>query len=224
MKGVLFRRTLALFALVLLLADIAILGAYSYFGRKTYIELELDSLDSVMNSARGIYEVRDDMFSSRSSFSKTLGFLSSTADVKYYYFIYASGGIEAVTNIAEYNNAYIQNVQFDILEGQQIRKKDLQLTNHINAIAVGEPLYGGDGMIEGGLIFVREIQHIDIAFGKLNSALRLLGIGIVPVLLIIALACIRQINKPISEMTKVAIELTNGNYSVRANENVHAQT
>ena len=101
MKGVLFRRTLALFVLVLLLADIAILGAYSYFGRKTYIDLEMDSLTSVMDSAKGIYEVRDDMFSSRSSFSRSLGFLSSTADVKYYYFYYASGGIEAVTNIAE---------------------------------------------------------------------------------------------------------------------------
>ena len=224
MKGVLFRRTLALFVLVLLLADIALLGAYSYFGRKTYIDLELDSLDSVMNSAKGIYEVRDDMFSSRNSFSRSLGFLSSTADVKYYYFYYGSNGIEAVTNIAEYSNAYIQSVQFDILEGQGIRKKDLQLTNHINAIAVGEPLYGSDGVtIEGGLIFVREIQHIDSAFGKLNSALRILGIGIVPVLLIIALASIRRINKPISEMTKVAIELTNGNYSVRANENVHGE-
>ena len=155
MKGFLFRRTLALFILVLLLADIAILGAYSYFGRKTYIGLELDSLDSVMNSAKGIYEVRDDMFSNRNSFSKSLGFLSSTADVKYYYFYYASGGIEAVTNIAEYNNAYIQNVQFDILEGQHVKKRDLQLTNHINAIAVGEPLYKNDGTIEGGLIFVQ---------------------------------------------------------------------
>ena len=224
MKGVLFRRTLALFVLVLLLADIALLGAYSYFGRKTYIDLELDSLDSVMNSANGIYEVRDDMFSSRNSFSRSLGFLSSTADVKYYYFYYGSSGIEAVTNIAEYNNAYIQSVQFDILEGQTIRKKDLLLTNNINAIAVGQPLYGTDGTtIEGGLIFVREIQHVDAAFGKLNSALQILGIGLVPVLLIIALASIRQINKPISEMTKVAIELTNGNYSVRANENVHGE-
>ena len=224
MKGVLFRRTLALFVLVLLLADIALLGAYSYFGRKTYIDLELDSLDSVMNSANGIYEVRDDMFSSRNSFSRSLGFLSSTADVKYYYFYYGSSGIEAVTNIAEYNNAYIQSVQFDILEGQTIRKKDLLLTNNINAIAVGQPLYATDGTtIEGGLIFVREIQHVDAAFGKLNSALQILGIGLVPVLLIIALASIRQINKPISEMTKVAIELTNGNYSVRANENVHGE-
>jgi Signal transduction histidine kinase len=224
MKGVLFRRTLALFVLVLLLADIALLGAYSYFGRKTYIDLELDSLDSVMNSAKGIYEVRDDMFSSRNSFSRSLGFLSSTADVKYYYFYYGSSGIEAVTNIAEYSNAYIQSVQFDILEGQTIRKKDLLLTNNINAIAVGQPLYGTDGTtIEGGLIFVREIQHVDAAFGKLNSALQILGIGLVPVLLIIALASIRQINKPISEMTKVAIELTNGNYSVRANENVHGE-
>ena len=224
MKGVLFRRTLALFVLVLLLADIALLGAYSYFGRKTYIDLELDSLASVMNSAKGIYEVRDDMFSSRNSFSRSLGFLSSTADVKYYYFYYGSSGIEAVTNIAEYNNAYIQSVQFDILEGQTIRKKDLLLTNNINAIAVGQPLYGTDGTtIEGGLIFVREIQHVDAAFGKLNSALQILGIGLVPVLLIIALASIRQINKPISEMTKVAIELTRGNYSVRANENVHGE-
>ena len=224
MKGVLFRRTLALFVLVLLLADIALLGAYSYFGRKTYIDLELDSLDSVMNSANGIYEVRDDMFSSRNSFSRSLGFLSSTADVKYYYFYYGSSGIEAVTNIAEYSNAYIQSVQFDILEGQTIRKKDLLLTNNINAIAVGQPLYATDGTtIEGGLIFVREIQHVDAAFGKLNSALQILGIGLVPVLLIIALASIRQINKPISEMTKVAIELTRGNYSVRANENVHGE-
>ena len=223
MKGVLFRRLLVLFILVLLLADLAILGAYSYFGRKTYIQLELDSLDSVMNSAKGIYEVRDDMFSSRNSFARSLGFLSSTADVKYYFFYYASGGIEAVTNIAEYSNAYIQTVQYDILEGQQVKKKDLQLTNNINAIAVGEPLYGSDGNIEGGLIFVREIQHIDAAFGKLNSALRVLGIGIVPVLLIIVLACIRQINKPITEMTKVAIELTNGDYSVRANENVYGE-
>ena len=224
MKGVLFRRTLALFVLVLLLADIALLGAYSYFGRKTYIDLELDSLDSVMNSAKGIYEVRDDMFSSRNSFSRSLGFLSSTADVKYYYFYYGSSGIEAVTNIAEYSNAYIQSVQFDILEGQTIRKKDLLLTNNINAIAVGQPLYATDGTtIEGGLIFVREIQHVDAAFGKLNSALQILGIGLVPVLLIIALASIRQINKPISEMTKVAIELTRGNYSVRANENVHGE-
>lgn len=224
MRGVLFRRTLALFVLVLLLADIALLGAYSYFGRKTYIELELDSLDSVMNSAKGLYEVRDDMFSSRSSFFRSLGFLSTTADVKYYYFYYGANGVEAVTNIAEYNNAYIQTVQFDILEGQTIRKKDLLLTNNINAIAVGQPLYGADGVtIEGGLIFVREIQHIDSAFGELNYALRILGIGIVPVLLIIALASIRQINKPISEMTKVAIELTRGNYSVRANENVHGE-
>lgn len=223
MKGFLFRRTLALFVLVLLLADLALLGAYSYFGRKIYIDLELDSLDSAMSSAQGIYEVRDDMFSSWNSFNRSLGFLSSTAGVKYYYFYYASSGIEAVTNIAEYNNAYIQSVQFDILEGQKIRKKDLQLTSHINAIAVGEPLCNSDGSIEGGLIFVREIQHIDAAFGKLNNALRILGVIIVPVLLIVSLASIRRINRPISEMTKVAIELTNGNYSVRANENVHGE-
>lgn len=223
MKGLLFRKTLALFIFVLLLAEIAILGAYSFYGRKTYIQLELDSLDSVMSSAMDIYEARDDIFSSRASFARSLGFVSSTADVRYYYFYYTQNGIEAVTNIQEYNNAYIQSVQFDILEGQSVKKNDLHLTKDSNAIAVGQPLRGSDGEIEGGLIFLREIQHIDAAFSKLNSALRILALCIVPVLLVVALAGVREVNKPIGEMTKVAIELTRGNYNVRADESAHGE-
>ena len=223
MKGLLFRKTLALFIFVLLLAEIAILGAYSFYGRKTYIQLELDSLDSVMSSAMDIYEARDDIFSSRASFARSMGFVSSTADVRYYYFYYTQNGIEAVTNIQEYNNAYIQSVQFDILEGQSVKKNDLHLTKDSNAIAVGQPLRGIDGEIEGGLIFLREIQHIDAAFSKLNSALRILALCIVPVLLVVALAGVREVNKPIGEMTKVAIELTRGNYNVRADESAHGE-
>ena len=44
MKGVLFKRTLLLFMVIVLLAGILLLGAYSYFGRRTYINLELDRL------------------------------------------------------------------------------------------------------------------------------------------------------------------------------------
>ena len=56
MKGVLFKRTLLLFMVIVLLAGILLLGAYSYFGRRTYINLELESLDTVLRTATEMYQ------------------------------------------------------------------------------------------------------------------------------------------------------------------------
>lgn len=221
MKGVLFKRTLMLFIIMLLLAGLVLLGAYSYFGRRTFINLELDSLDSVLHAASETYLVRDTLFTNRANYIKSLNFMCSTADVRYYFFYYNSdGNVEAVTNIVEYSNDYIQAVQFDILNGETIKKDDLRLSKNVNAIAVGGPLYTSSGLREGGIIFVREIQHIDAAFTKLNSALWILVLCTVPLIAIIGFSSIRQMNKPIADMTTVAIELTRGNYEVRANEDI----
>lgn len=221
MKGVLLKRTLMLFIIVMLLAGIVLLGAYSYFGRRTFIKLELDSLDSVLHAASETYLVRDTLFSNRSNYIQSLNFMCATADVRYYFFYYSSdGNVKAHTNIAEYSNDYIQAVQFDILNGETIKKDDLRLSKNTNAIAVGGPLYSSNGTREGGIIFVREIQHIDAAFTKLNSALWILVLCTVPLIAIIGFSGIRQMNKPIADMTGVAIELTRGNYEVRANENI----
>lgn len=221
MKGVLLKRTLMLFIIVMLLAGIVLLGAYSYFGRRTFIKLELDSLDSVLHAASESYLVRDTLFTNRSNYIQSLNFMCATADVRYYFFYYSSdGNIKAHTNIAEYSNDYIQAVQFDILNGETIKKDDLRLSKNTNAIAVGGPLYSSSGTREGGIIFVREIQHIDAAFTKLNSALWILVLCTVPLIAIIGFSGIRQMNKPIADMTGVAIELTKGNYEVRANENL----
>lgn len=221
MKGVLFKRTLVLFTIVLLLAGIVLLGAYSYFGRRTFIKLELDSLDSVLHAASESYLVRDTLFSNRSNYIKSLNFMCATADVRYYFFYYnGDGTVKVYTTIADYSNEYIQTVQYDILNGETIKKDNLRLNQNTNAIAVGGPLYASSGVQEGGIIFVREIQHIDAAFTKLNSALWTLVLCTVPLIAIIGFSGIRQMNKPLAGMTTVAIELTKGNYDVRADENV----
>ena len=67
---------------------------------------------------------------------------------------------------------------------------------------------------------MRAIQHIDAAFHQLNSALWVLALCTVPLILAVGITGIQQMNKPIADMTKVAIALTNGNYDVRADENI----
>lgn len=219
MKSVLFKRTLLLFTVIMLLAGVLLLGAYSYFGRRTYLNLELDSLQGVMNAAAELYLARDSMFTDRANYIQSLRFMSLTADVQYYYFyVNASGKVEAFTNIPQYSNDFIQTVQFDILNGNKVRNDSLKLTPDSSAIAIGGPLIGESGLQEGGIIFVREIQYINNAFNRLNSALWFLVLCTVPISFLIATTGIHRVNKPIAEMTKVASELTNGNYDVYANE------
>ena len=217
MKGVLFKRTLLLFMVIVLLAGILLLGAYSYFGRRTYINLELESLDTVLRTATEMYQSQP---TDRDTYTNAIKFISSTADVRFYCFFKDTALIEFSTNILDYNNDYIQAVQFGILDGQTIRKDSLKLNKSTNAIAVGGPLCNAKGECEGGIIFVRAIQHIDAAFHQLNSALWVLALCTVPLILAVGITGIQQMNKPIVDMTKVAIALTNGNYDVRADENI----
>ena len=73
MKGVLFKRTLLLFMVIVLLAGILLLGAYSYFGRRTYINLELESLDTVLRTATEMYQSQP---TDRDTYTNAIKFIS----------------------------------------------------------------------------------------------------------------------------------------------------
>ena len=223
MKGVLFRRTAVLFILILLLTGIILLGAYSFFGRKAYIRLEMERLDAVIDTAEEIFEESNGAILPK-TFARSLALLSKTADVNYYYFFLNDFGyMEAMTNIYAYDNDYIQRVQYEILAGERVESDSLVLTGHVKAIATGVPFYNALGECVGGVLFVREISNIDDAFNEMNSALWLLVLFTVPVLLILGITGIQQVNKPIADMTKVAIAVAKGNYEVRADESAKGE-
>lgn len=221
--GVIFRRTLLICFVVLLLANLFLLAAYSYFGKRTYIGLELESLDSVVASVQQLYVVRDNFFIKKSLFAEALPMLTSTADVRFYYFYYEAGAVQFITNIEDFNSGYIQSVQFDVLEGKTVRNTRLKLSNDVSAISIAAPLYNSAGGLDGGILVVRDIHHIDAAFERLNSALWVMAACVLPLMLLVAYVAAHNASKPIAEMTNVAIELTKGNYGVHANENLSGE-
>lgn len=218
MKGVLFRRTVVLVMIIMLLAGILVLGAYSVFGRKAFIGLEMDRLGSVLNTASEVYASQEGLFT-RSAFAGSLQFLANTAGLKYYYFYPETGSrLGGYTNITEYDNSYLMSVQQQILSGENVSTTSLVLGNGVKAIAAGMPLYNVFGKVEAGVLFIMEIQAVDSAFAKLNSALWLLVFITVPLMLVAAVTGVRRVNRPIEEMTKVAISVAKGDYEVRADE------
>ncbi len=221
--GVIFRRTLLICFIVLLLANLFLLAAYSYFGKRTYVDLELESLDSVVASAQQLYVVRDRFFINKSIFADALPMLTNTADVRFYYFYYSDDHIQFITNIENFDSGYIQSVQFEVLNGKTVRNTRLRLSNDVSAISIAAPLYNSFGILEGGILVVRDIQHIDTAFERLNSALWIMAACVLPLMLLVAYVAAHNASKPIAEMTNVAIELTKGNYGVHANEQLSGE-
>lgn len=182
----------------------------------------MDSLKSVAQTAESIY-FENGSSSNPKTFVHSLQFLANTVNIKYYYFYYdAAGYVQALTNISEYENEYIRMVQREILQGKDVATDSLVLTDNAKAIAVGLPLYG-DGNVIGGVLFVKDIQHIDSAFKKMNSALWILMLCTVPAILAFGITGIQRVNKPIAEMTKVAIAVAKGNYEVRADESAKGE-
>jgi len=217
-KGVIFKRALIMCVIILLLCNIFLVAAYSQFGKRTYIKLELDSLSSVSDAAIDFYYIKDSMFASRSYFFQALQLLSKMNDVSVYYY----DGItqQAYTTLTENDYTGLNEIIVGAMAtGERVSIPKLTLDSKTNVICTGAPLYNQNNELEGCVLFLRDIRHIDEAFDKLNSVLWIMVAAILPLMLVFTFISIRQLSKPINAMTDVAIELAKGNYEVRANEN-----
>ena len=218
MKGVLFRKTLTIFVVVLLLATIAMLTAYSYFGRSAYVRLEMDGLGSVVTSAQRLYEQSELVFINKAAFSDILSVLADTADVSFYYFYYVPIGMQVIKTVSIERNPGFSRAQQRILLGDTVEMPDLTLPDGAKAIGLGAPMVNMRGEIQGGIIIVKDTESIQAVFGRLNSVLWLMFLCIIPLFLLMGVLSVHRLVRPVRDMTNVAEALSQGNYQYRANE------
>ena len=218
MKSVFFRRVLLVSLVIILLASLALVASYAYFGRGAYIALQMDSLQGVANSAQSLYEQRDFLFADKDSFKDVLGILADTADVGYTYVYIKDGAVQSVNRANVVMDDSLLGKIEGLFKGTGFRAENMRLQNGEYAIGLGSPLSNSQGHIDGGIIIIKEISHIRAVFRELNNVLWLMTVIVVPLFFTLAYLGLRQISKPITQMTNIAIELSKGNYSVQANE------
>lgn len=199
----------------LLLANVLLLSAYSFIGKQTYLELEINDMRALLNSAQSFYQYRDEVFVDARSYISILSFLESTTNAKIYY------TVDLYTNIAQ--NDYLYGVVSRVATGESVTDTNSGAWGSIKTICLAEPLRNTDGSIGGAIILVKQTQQIDNAFDKLNSVLWVMAAFMFPPLILIAYVSAQKMSKPMQDMTNLAIQVTNGNYEVRANENLKGE-
>jgi two-component system sensor histidine kinase ResE len=222
MRSVFYWRILIVSIIALLLANVILLAAYTFVGKNTYVAIEMANLEPEAEVTRQIYEEYKNGFMSENAFQRLIEkqTLSSESAIL---ISDALGKILIVRNIGstvemqdfgEYYRAEMQNV----LRGQTVENKDLQLLNGETAVSVGIPVRDTDGNVTGGILVIKQIQRIQSAFNKLNNVLTGTIFAIMPVVILLVAFSTNRLNKPLHDMSNAAIEMSKGRFNVRANE------
>ena len=221
-KGEVFRRAFLICIVLLIICIVLLLGAYTYFGRNTFVNLEREQLNKTANSAQELFANPVDQTLSRTTFRGYLDAISYSNEISYILLFLSEekGAYYFSTNIEDYEESpYIQEIYQRVLGGEELELDNFKLSESNNAICAGRPLYNEtDHSLIGCFILIKEISNVNSAFTLLSRSLWIVSFFLLPLLILTAYFTVNQMLHPIAEMTNVARQLSKGNYGVRAQE------
>ena len=219
-RGEVFRRAFLICMVLLIIGNVVLVLAYTYFGNKTYVGLERKSLNQTADSLQQIFTFSDSSELPRTSLKGYLDVISTSNDVSYILFVenYDSG-TNIYTNMHELpDTEHLQALYDRLASGESIELDDYKISEKVNAICVGRPIRLYEKTIIGSFVLIRPINRINVAFVRLSRSLWLVSLLLLPLLILTSYFAVNQMLHPINEMTKVAKQLSKGNYDVRAND------
>ncbi len=205
--------------MVLLITCNAVLVlAYTYFGKRTYVELERKSLNQTADSLQSLFSFPNDQELPKTSLQGYLDVISTSKEVSYV-LVLPGIGENVYTNMDVLPTDEHLRTLFDRLSnGESVELDDFEISEKRSAICVGRPLYVNKTTYIGSFILVKEINQINHAFARLSRSLWLVSLLLLPLLILTSYFAVNQMLHPITEMTKVAKQLSKGNYDVRAKD------
>ena len=218
-RGEVFRRAFLICMVLLIIGNVVLVLAYTYFGKKTYVELERKSLNQTADSLQGLFSFTEGQTLPRTSLKGYLDVISTSNEISYILFVPNGNSADIYSNMQELpDTEHLQDLYARLSAGESIELDDYRLSKKVNAICVGRPLYINGTAYIGSFLLIRHINRINVAFARLSRSLWFVSLLLLPLLIITSYFAVNQMLHPINEMTNVAKQLSKGNYDVRAKD------
>jgi len=218
-RGEVFRRAFLICMVLLIIGNVVLVLAYTYFGKKTYVELERKSLNQTADSLQGLFSFTEGQTLPRTSLKGYLDVISTSNEISYILFVPNGNSADIYSNMQELpDTEHLQDLYARLSAGESIEHDDYRLSEKVNAICVGRPLYINGTAYIGSFLLIRHINRINVAFARLSRSLWFVSLLLLPLLIITSYFAVNQMLHPINEMTNVAKQLSKGNYDVRAKD------
>ena len=220
-RGEVFRRAFLICIVLLIIGNVVLVLAYTYFGKKTYLELERKSLNQTADSLQGLFSFSDSQQElPKTSLKGYLDIISTSNDISYILFVQGTDDTPDIYTNTQVlsDDDHLQDLYARLSSGESIKQEDFQISSKVNAICVGRPVYFRESVYIGSFLLIRPINRINVAFARLSRSLWLVSVLLLPLLILTSYFAVNQMLHPITEMTKVAKQLSKGNYDVRAKD------
>ena len=205
--------------MVLLITCNAVLVlAYTYFGKRTYVELERKSLNQTADSLQSLFSFPNDQELPKTSLQGYLDVISTSKEVSYVLVLPGIGECVYTNMDVLPTDEHLRTLFDRLSNGESVELDDFEISEKRSAICVGRPLYVNKTTYIGSFILIKEINQINHAFARLSRSLWLVSLLLLPLLILTSYFAVNQMLHPITEMTKVAKQLSKGNYDVRAKD------
>ncbi len=219
-RGEVFRRAFLICMVLLIIGNLVLVVAYAYFGKKTYLELERKSLNQTADSLQGLFSFTEGQEQlPKTSLKGYLDVISTSNEISYILFVPGPEKTDIYTNMDSLPDTdRLQELYSRLSAGESIEHEDYRIAEKINAICVGRPLHVNQSVYIGSFILIKQINRINVAFSRLSRSLWLVSLLLLPLLILTSYFAVNQMLHPLNEMTKVAKQLSKGNYDVRAKD------
>jgi len=224
-RSIFFWRILLLLTIIVLIASLFIMGGYLYLSRDAYAELKLtellpkaqvmEQLIEELQNDRITKEAFENLSDQMANEDNTICMVSDTDGTIIYLNTEAFGPL---INRDEAEKLFRDEFQA-ILSGQTLQQEGVHLSDGTRAILAGIPVLDEAGSIQGAVLLFQSIEDIHQAANTMDRALILVAAIVFPLILIFSSIGFRKVTGPLHRMSDVAIQMSRGDFQVRADEN-----
>ena len=212
-----FRKAFLICMTLLIFGNVVLALSYTYFAQKAYFDLEQAELNQMADSIQVMISLLFEKDVSESTLRQYFNALLQSNDISFVAKLNDRFGHSVIIESSDLpHNTYMQNLYDRIYHGESITQDNFKLVNRSGSIYITRSVVTDH--FQGNLLLIREISSSNNAFFRLSRSIWIVLLLLLPLLILTSYFAVKQLLHPITEMTKVAKQLSKGNYDVRAKD------
>ncbi len=221
MRSIFLWRMLMMLALTVLVASVLTTGGYMYLSRDAYTSIMLTELTPKAEAVSQLLTEYNEGNVEKETFSRLADGLMRASGVTG--IVTDASGMPLYHTVALgkapqfYLDLLNQELQ-KALTGETTRHDDIRTPDGRLALSICIPVKDADGNVTGSVFLLKSEEEINTTTERLNRSLLLVVAVVLPVMLVASSFGVKRLAEPLHEMAGVAIEMSQGNFKIRANE------
>lgn len=222
MRSIFLWRMLVVLTITILLASLLVTGGYMYLSRDAYTAIKMLELSPKSEAVGQLLVEYSAGEVDRDAFGRLADMMMRAIDATGIITDAQGAELYHTVSIDSVFGQYAQSLDTQIeaaLNGQSTIRDDIRTSDNHLALSICIPVKNSQDIIIGSVFLLKSAAEIETTTQRLNNTLLLTVAVVLPIMLLLSSLSVRRLAGPLHQMGEVAIKMSKGDFSIRADEN-----